>query len=99
MPATRPARPWHSQGEPEPCHVADSMPSTLLLRRTTEAHPDAKLPRPSALLLAFMLADADACRVSQETLRTQGFGVRDVARCCALVEAGLLSRRAVGRGA
>jgi hypothetical protein len=58
------------------------------------AHPASPLPRPAAHLLAVMFDTEDVCRVSQETLRTRGFGkaLPNVLR--ALVEAGFVSRQA-----
>ena len=56
------------------------------------AHPAARLPRPAALLLVVMFDTEDVCCVSQETLRTRGFGRALPKVLRALVEAGFVSR-------
>jgi len=56
------------------------------------AHPTARLPRPTARLLAVMFAAEDVCSVSQETLKAQGFGDTLSKVLRALVEAGFMSR-------
>ena len=38
------------------------------------AHPTARLPHPAARLLAVMFDTEDVCCLSQEALRTRGFG-------------------------
>ncbi len=57
-------------------------------------HPAAPLPGSAARLLAFMFATEDVCRVSQATLRAEGFGKTLPAVLRALVEAGFMSRQA-----
>ena len=57
-------------------------------------HPTARLPRPAARLLAVMFATEDVCCVSQEALKTQGFGKALPKVLRALVEAGIVSRQA-----
>ncbi len=58
------------------------------------AHPAARLPRPAARLLAVMFASEDVCCVSQETLKSQGFGDTLPKVLRALVDAGFMSRAA-----
>jgi hypothetical protein len=57
------------------------------------AHPTARLPRPAARLLAVMFDTEDVCCLSQETLRTRGFGKALPRVLHALVEAGFVSRQ------
>jgi hypothetical protein len=58
------------------------------------AHPTARLPRPAARLLAVMFDAEDVCCLSQETLRTRGFGKALPKVLHALVEAGFVTRQA-----
>jgi hypothetical protein len=58
------------------------------------AHPASPLPRPAARLLVVMFDTEDVCRLSQETLKAQGFGKSLSGLLRALVEAGIVSRQA-----
>jgi len=58
------------------------------------AHPTASLPRPAARRLVVMFAAEDVCCVSQETLKSRGFGDTLPKVLRALVEAGFMSREA-----
>jgi hypothetical protein len=57
------------------------------------AHPEAKLPRPAARLLAVMFADQDVCCLSQQALMAEGFGKALPSVLRALVEAGFMSKQ------
>ena len=59
------------------------------------AHPEARLPRPAARLLAVMFAAEDVCCVSQQELMAEGFG-DTLPGCCVpwLRQASCQSRRA-----
>jgi hypothetical protein len=67
---------------------------TAAVEAYNRAHPTARLPRPAARLLAVMFDTEDACCLSQEALKTRGFGDTLPKVLRALVEAGLLSRQA-----
>jgi len=57
------------------------------------AHPTARLPRPTARLLAVMFAAEDVCCMSQEAMAAEGFSRKTLpGRLRALVEAGFVSR-------
>ena len=57
-------------------------------------HPEARLPRPAARLLAVMFAAEDVCCVSQQELCARGFGETLPKVLRALVEAGFMSKQA-----
>jgi len=57
------------------------------------AHPTARLPRPAARLLAVMFDSEDVCCLSQETLKTRGFGDTLPTVRRALLDAGFVSKQ------
>ncbi len=95
VPAPDVARPWRSQGTPEPCHVRAAEKSSLLpLRPITGPIPQPPLPRPAARLLAVMFAEQDVCCISQQALVAKGVGKSLPGVLRALVEAGFVARQA-----
>ena len=58
-----------------------------------QAHPRAKLPRPSARLLAVMFADQDVCCRPQLALQAEGFGSSLPSVLRALATAGFISKQ------
>jgi hypothetical protein len=67
---------------------------SIAVETYNRAHPEARLPRPAARLLAVMFAAEDVCCLSQQALMAEGFGdsLRRVLR--ALIEAGFMSKQA-----
>ena len=67
---------------------------SIAVETHNQAHPEARLPRPAARLLAVMFATEDVCCVSQQELSARGFGETLPKVLRALVEAGFMSKQA-----